>query len=222
MKQQAIRFEFRKAYNRGDYIVGNSNIDAVKWIDTYPKWKYRGIIIEGPNSSGKSHLVRVWQKKSNCNIFNYDQVNKEEINTKENKNIAIENIEKIINYEFFLHLINYKKEKKLNFLLTSRTSILELNINLNDLKSRLLEMPKVRISFPTDEILKGLILKLLKDNGGDIDSKLLNFIIMRIERSYEGVYNFIQKLNKVSLEKKKNISMSIIKEVLDMENKRNE
>ena len=219
MIQQAFRFAFRKAYNRGDYIVGDSNIDAVKWIDTYPNWQYNGIIIEGPKSSGKSHLVRVWQKKSNCNIVNFDQVNREEINTKENKNIAVENIEKIINFEFFLHLINYKKEKKLNFLLTSRKSILELNINLKDLKSRLLEMPKVTISLPTDEIVKGLILKLLKDKGIDIDFKLVDFIIKRIERSYEGVNNFIQKLDNVSLEKKKNISMSIIKHVLDMENK---
>ena len=80
-------------------------------------------------------------------------------------------------------------------------------------------MPKVTISLPTDEIVKGLILKLLKDKGIDIDFKLVDFIIKRIERSYEGVNNFIQKLDNVSLEKKKNISMSIIKHVLDMENK---
>ena len=37
-------------------------------------------------------------------------------------NIAIEDIHNINNYEFFLHLINYKKEKKLNCVLTSNKS----------------------------------------------------------------------------------------------------
>ena len=203
MIQKAFKFEFREAYNRDNYIVGDSNIDAVKWIDKYPNWKNNGLIIEGPKASGKSHLARVWQKKSDCNIFNSDQVNREEINAKDNKNMAIENIESIKNYEFFLHLINYKKEKKLNFLLTTSKSILSLNINLNDIKSRLLEMPKAIISFPTDEIIKGLVFKLMKDNGICIDDRLIDFMINRIDRSYAGVNYFIKALNKVSLEKKK-------------------
>ena len=91
-----------------------SNINAIKWIDKYPHWKSSGLIIEGPKSSGKSHLVRVWQRKSNCNIFESEKVNNEEINANDNKNLAIENLENIKNYEFFLHLLNYKKEKNLN------------------------------------------------------------------------------------------------------------
>ena len=64
MKQQAIKFQFREAKNRENYIVGDSNINAIKWIDKYPNWKNSGLIIEGPKASGKSHFVRVWQKKA--------------------------------------------------------------------------------------------------------------------------------------------------------------
>ena len=211
MTQKAFKFEFREAHNRDNYIVGETNSDAVKWIDIYPNWKNNGLVIEGPRASGKSHLVRVWQKKSNCSIFDSEQVNAEKINAKDNKNIAIENLENINNFEFFLHLINYKKEKKLNFLLTSSISISSLKISLNDIKSRLLELPKVKISLPTDNIIKGLIFKLMKDKGVLIDNKLIDFMINRIERSYEGINDFIQELNKVSLEKKKNISKLMIK-----------
>ena len=63
MVQAAFEFEFREAQDRDNYIVGISNLEAVKWIDRYPRWKNRGLIIEGPKDSGKSHLVRVWQKK---------------------------------------------------------------------------------------------------------------------------------------------------------------
>ena len=77
MTQQFLKFDFRKTYNLKDYIVDTSNIQAVKWIDKYPNWKNHGLIIEGPKASGKSHLVRLWQKKSNCNIFSSEEVNRE-------------------------------------------------------------------------------------------------------------------------------------------------
>ena len=217
MKQQAIKFQFREAKNRENYIVGDSNINAIKWIDKFPHWKSSGLIIEGPKSSGKSHLVRVWQRKSNCNIFESEKVNNEEINANDNKNLAIENLEKIKNYEFFLHLLNYKKEKKLKYLLTTTHSIGSLNIQLKDIKSRLLELPKATITLPSDKLLKGLIVKLLKDKGVVITNKLLEYTINRIERSYEAVNFFVQDLNKISLEKKKNISISLIKEILEKE-----
>ena len=222
MVQAAFEFEFREAQDRENYIVGVTNLEAVKWIDQYPRWKDNGLIIEGPKDSGKSHLVRVWQKKSNCNILSSEDINKELTNARDKKNIAIEDVHLIENYEFLLHLINYKKEKNLNFLLTSRKSILSLNIHLNDIKSRLLEMPKVLISLPTDEIIKGLILKLMKDKGILVDYKLVLFMMNRIERSYEGVNTFIGKLNKISLEKKKKITMSIIKEALEIKYKNSE
>ena len=64
MKQETIKFEFREANNRESYIVGDSNINAIKWIDKYPYWQSSGLIIEGPKSSGKSHLVICGKKKA--------------------------------------------------------------------------------------------------------------------------------------------------------------
>ena len=95
MTQQFLKFDFRKTHNLKDYIVDASNIQAVKWIDKYPNWKNHCLIIEGPKASGKSHLVRLWQKKSNCNILDSEDVNKELISVNDKNNIAIEGIEKI-------------------------------------------------------------------------------------------------------------------------------
>ena len=55
---------------------------------------------------------------------------------------------------------------------------------------------------PSDELLEGLIIKLLKDKGVMITNKLVSYVITRIERSYEAVNLFIQDLNNLSLEKK--------------------
>jgi chromosomal replication initiation ATPase DnaA len=59
-----------------------------------------------------------------------------------------------------------------------------------------------------------LILKNLSDRQISIDKKLVDFIIKRIERSYSKIFEFIYKIDELSLKKKKPIDFKIIKEVL--------
>ena len=50
-------------------------------------------------------------------------------------------------------------------------------------------------------------------NRGD-KKKLLEFIIKRIERSYGKIYEFIYKVDELSLKKKKPINLKTIREIL--------
>ena len=59
-----------------------------------------------------------------------------------------------------------------------------------------------------------LILKNLSDRQISIDKKLINFVIERIDRSYSKIFDFIYKVDELSLKKKKPIDIKIIKEVL--------
>ena len=59
-----------------------------------------------------------------------------------------------------------------------------------------------------------LILKNLSDRQISIDKKLVNYIIKRIDRSYSKIFDFIYKIDELSLKKKKPIDFKIIKEVL--------
>ena len=47
-----------------------------------------------------------------------------------------------------------------------------------------------------------------------IDEKLINFVVKRIPRSYSKIFEFIYKIDEISLKKKKSIDQKIIKEVL--------
>ena len=59
-----------------------------------------------------------------------------------------------------------------------------------------------------------LILKNFSDRQILIDKKLIDYITKRINRSYGKIYEFIYKINEVSLIKKKSIDFKIIKQVL--------
>ena len=59
-----------------------------------------------------------------------------------------------------------------------------------------------------------LILKNLSDRQISLEKKLINYIIKRIDRSYSKIFEFIYKIDEMSLKKKKSINIKIIKEVL--------
>ena len=60
-----------------------------------------------------------------------------------------------------------------------------------------------------------LIIKNLSDRQITLDKKLIDFITKRIERSYGKIFDFIYKIDELSLKKKKPIDFKTIKEVLN-------
>ena len=72
----------------------------------------------------------------------------------------------------------------------------------------------LNIEKPDDELLFALILKNLSDRQISLDKRLINYIIKRIDRSYSKIFEFIYKIDEMSLKKKKSINLKIVKEVL--------
>ena len=58
------------------------------------------------------------------------------------------------------------------------------------------------------------MLKNLSDRQISIDKKLIDYVIKRIDRSYGKIFDFIYKIDEMSLKKKKSIDFKIIKDVL--------
>ena len=210
--QQTLPLKLLPSYGRHDFIVGESNIEAVRWVDNFSKSKISGLVIIGPSASGKSHLISTLKNK--YKILEAEDINEEKINILELKDLIIENIERIENHYFFLHVINVVREKKFKVLLTSRLPIKELNIKLEDLKSRLLAYSHSKILLPTDDVLRGIIIKISKDKGLLLSNTVINYIISHIERSYAIINTFISDLDQLSLMKKKKITIPLIKKFI--------
>ena len=87
--------------------------------------------------------------------------------------------------------------------------------SLVDLKSRTKNFLLQKIEKPDDELMFALILKNLSDRQITLNKKLIDFIIKRIDRSYGKIFEFIYKIDKISLKKKKSIDFKIINEALE-------
>ena len=89
-----------------------------------------------------------------------------------------------------------------------------MKFKLKDLISRSKNCLDAKIEKPDDELIKVLISKYLSDKQIKINKKLVEFAAKRITRSYGKIFEFIYKIDEISLKKKKSIDQKTIKEAL--------
>ena len=111
-------------------------------------------------------------------------------------------------------MLNIIEQDNKYLIVTSKKPIVDFSYKLDDLNSRSKNFLLSSIEKPDDDLMFALILKNLSDRQISIDKKLIDFIIKRIDRSYGKIFDFIYKIDEISLKRKKPIDFKIIKEVL--------
>ena len=66
-------------------------------------------------------------------------------------------------------------------------------------------------------MIRVILTKGFSDKQVETDVKLLEYILKNINRSYEEIFNFIEKVDSLSLSKGKPININLIKRVLKNE-----
>ena len=175
----------------------------------FSKYKWRKIFRK--NSFSKYLFKKFNGIKLNSNSINNDDFKRIKIF----ENIILEDLNENVDEKLIYSLLNVIELDNKYIIITSLDPIVDINFSLIDLKSRAKSFLLQNIEKPDDELMFALILKNLSDRQILIDKKLINFIIKRIERSYRNIFDFIYKLDELSLKKKKSIDFKIIKEVLE-------
>jgi chromosomal replication initiation ATPase DnaA len=215
LNQLLLNFQYKKSFKDQDFFVSKSNYYAFNIVNNWPKWEKNILNIYGEKYSGKSHLVDIFLKKFNglkidANLFQNNDLKKIKIF----QNIVIENFNKNINERLIYSLFNIIDQDNKYLLINSLIPIDKINFKLNDLCSRAKNCIIANIEKPDDELIYALILKNFSDRQIIIDKKLIDYIIKRIDRSYGKIFEFIYKIDEISLKKKKSIDFKIIKEAL--------
>ena len=217
LNQLIIEFEYKENFKDQDFYVSNSNQDAYKLINLWPKWEKKFLNICGDRFSGKTHLVNIFQKNFEAIKIDAIELNDNFLNqAKLNKNIIIENIDQDTNDELLYSIYNLVDIEDKFLITTSKIPISEINFILNDLRSRCSNFVVSKISNPDDDLVYALIIKNLSDRQILIDKKLVDYIVKRITRSYGKISDFIYKIDQISLKEKKSIDFKIIKKALEM------
>ena len=68
---------------------------------------------------------------------------------------------------------------------------------------------------PTDDVLRGIIIKISKDKGLLLSDTVINYILSHVERSYSIINSFINDLDQLSLIRKKKVTIPLIKKFIE-------
>ena len=216
LNQLLLDFDYEQNFRDDDFYVGKSNFYPFELINKWPKWEKNFLNISGEKFSGKTHLVNIFLKKFNGIKFESGLLDDENLRAiKPYQNIILEDLNLDINEKLIYTLFNIIDQDNKFLIITSSEPIAEIDFKLEDLKSRTKDCLLAKIENPDDELIFALILKNLSDRQITLDKKLIDFIIKRVERSYGKIFEFIYKIDDISLKKKKSIDFKIINEALE-------
>ena len=215
--QLILKFPTQQAYKKEDFYVSPSNQEAYDFINSWPKWIKRIINIFGPSGSGKSHLASMLKSKTSCLWIDSNELNEKTfLKFKTKETLIIENLNEKISEKLLFTLWNIALQDNKYFLITSTKPLNSYKFKINDLVSRVNSSLIIGISLPSDDLISVILAKNFSDKQIKVEKKHIDYIIKRIDRSYEKISQFILTLDKYSLKKGKPFGLKLIKEVLKM------
>ena len=215
LNQLLLNFDLKQNYKYEDYYVGKSNFYAFNLINDWPKWEKNILNIYGEKYSGKTHLSNIFLKKfKGLKVLSKDFTNETIKEFKVFESIILDDFNQNIDERLMYTLFNIADQDNKFIIINSLKAINEFNFKLDDLISRINNCLFAKIEKPDDELMFAIILKNFSDRQITIEKKFIDYIIKNIDRSYGKIYEFIYKIDEISLKKKKSIDFKIIKEAL--------
>ena len=206
-KQRSFHYQFDDKLNEVNFFVNDTNSYAFKGL--IDKSHFNSFLY-GPKKSGKSFLGEIWLKRYSAIKFdkNFEAV------IREKKNVLIDDFTSFDQEKIF-HIINNCTLNNLKILIISSRRINEIKFKFNDLSSRLKTFNNFEINQPNDEMLITILTKLLIDKQFIISSnEIFEYILRRVDRTYISIHDVVDKLDILSLEKKRQLTIPLIKEIL--------
>ena len=225
INQLVLNLGHRTALGRDDFLVSDCNTYAVSWIDKWPDWPASGLVIWGPQASGKSHLGHVWMSRIGAlmlTVNDLDIYDPPDL-VISHPAIYIDDLAEVVgNSErevLFLHIYNLVVEQGKYILISSRTPPGRWNIKLADLRSRLNSLPAVMIASPDDRILGAVLLKLFSDRQLEVGVEVIQFAITRMVRTFAAAEKLVHTVDLTAMATKRRVTIPLLREVFDrMEN----
>ena len=216
MSQLTFQFPFKTNYFEEDFYVSTNNFNAYRLIESWPKWSSRYINIFGPPGCGKTHLANIFKKKINSFLIKASELNNNSLpRIKLKECLIIDDYKNNIEEKLFYSILNQSYQSNQYVIINSLESIKSLAVVLKDLNSRFDSFVDVGIDLPTDDLIRVILSKNFSDKQVKIEAKLLEYILKNIDRSYENIFDLIDKVDSLSLSSGKSININLIKKALN-------
>ena len=215
-QQLVLHLGHRTAMGAEDFLVAESNAEAVSWIDRWPDWPAPALTVWGPAGAGKTHLAHVWQARSGAvpvppaALAEANPVNL----LGGRQHLVIDGADKAVDELALLHLYNLLAGRGGSLLLTAAAPPSRWRLRTPDLASRLATGPAVAIRPPDDSLLEAVLAKQFTDRQIEIGQDVLDLLLRRVERSFAAARRAVDILDSAALAGRRRITAGLVRELV--------
>jgi DnaA regulatory inactivator Hda len=218
--QLTFSLPVRTAMGVEDFIVTESNGNAVSQLDHWPDWPARTLVLRGDQGAGKTHLAQVWAQKSNAPLIASHHCAAQLETLLQHQQLIIEDIDNVFGDESgehaLFHLWNHCQQQG-HMLLTTQQAPAQAAIVLPDLRSRLRAAPLLTLQPPDDTLLAALLIKHFNDRQLRVGQDVVDYLLSRIERSAAAAAQAVDALDQAALLRRHRITVPLARQVLEQQ-----
>lgn len=226
--QLPLQFQQHEQFDFANYTIGE-NQELLSVLNALAKGKQTSrVYVWGESELGKSHLLHALckhaqeQKQSAIylplrELINYST---EALQGMDSYDIVcIDDIDAVKKesewQEALFHLYNQIHDADKSLVITSSSSIKELDLSLADLSSRLSWGLIYHLQALSDEDKKNLLQHKAHERGFELTDDVVNYLIARTERSMKSLLTVLDELDHASLSEQRKITIPFVKQILE-------
>ncbi len=215
-RQLTLDLPLAPRFGREDFLVSPSNERAYGLVERWPDWPDTILLLLGAAGSGKSHLAAIWAACARAWTVDAFEVAHDKVpHLVSNGALVVEDLDRSERDEAALfHLLNLARERRAFVLLTAAGPPEGWGLAVPDLLSRLRLAPAVALDSPDDALLRAVLVKLFVDRQLVVDTTVVDYIALRIERSLARAETIVAALDREALSRGRRVSRAIAAEVL--------
>jgi chromosomal replication initiation ATPase DnaA len=217
MPQLTFKWPMHTSYAAEDFIISESNAEAIQFLDTWPDGNSYAAILSGPPSAGKTHLVQRWASRVEAGAIDKTALGampSSQIWNQSRHNV-LEDIHTITDETALFHLLRHAETHGVFLLLSARMTALQLPFTLPDLRSRLLALPSIHLASPDEILLHGFLLKCFADRQLRVSEDVTAYLAKRMERSFASALALVDRIERSSFETKREITIPLVKPLVE-------
>jgi chromosomal replication initiation ATPase DnaA len=174
------------------------------------------LFINGSYGSGKTHLAHVWAAMTGGEILTASDLRPEDIPALAARRATVlEDADDGVDEDAMFHLHNLKAAEGNALLITATLPPSRWPLTLPDLKSRMEATPLAKLAAPDDDLLRAVLLKQFADRQLDVAPRVIDYLLPRIERSFDAAGRIVRDLDALALSEKSKVSLRLAARLLD-------
>lgn len=222
IRQLAFDLPHREARDREHFFVSPANALALAAVEGWRGWPGGRLVLCGPEGSGKTHLVQVWQATlpAPAAVVAGAALARADLPALAASGaVAVEDAAAVAGdpaaETALFHLYNLLAQAGGLLLATAAAPPRDWGVALPDLASRMQGAALARLEPPDDALLSAVLAKLFADRQIAVSPALIPYLVARMDRSMAAARDLVARLDAAALARGQAVTRALAATVLD-------